>query len=258
MNSLSSLTRTLNRPLAGPLDRIRIVLSHTSHPGNNGAAARAMKTMGLTRLYLVNPKFFPDPEADARASGASDILAQAVICRTLEEALGSTVLAAGMSARRRDLGLPFRWAREGAAELVRGESRGEVALVFGNESSGLSNEELSLCQLPIMIPANPGYSSLNLGAAVQLMCYELRLAAAAPGSAPASELPLASAEEIEGFYGHLEKSALASGFLDPAQPKRLMLRFRRLFARTGLEREEVSILRGLLASFEKQKIRRKS
>ena len=241
-----------------PLSRIRIVLSHTSHPGNIGAVARAMKTMGLTRLYLVNPRYFPDPEAVARASGASDVLDQAVVCKTLEEALSGTVLAAGMSARRRDLSLPFCWAREGAAHLVSGEARGEVALVFGNESSGLSNEELSLCQLPIMIPADPGYSSLNLGAAVQLMCYELRLAAAAPAQAPASLLPLARAEEIEGFYAHLEKCALASGFLDPAQPKRLMLRFRRLFARTGLEREEVSILRGLLTSFEKPKIRKKS
>lgn len=243
---------------SSPLGGIRIVLSHTSHPGNIGAAARAMKTMGLSRLYLVNPRYFPDPEARARASGASDVLDRAVVCKTLEEALADTVLAAGMSARRRDLTLPFRWAREGAADLVRGESQGEVALVFGNETSGLSNEELSLCQLPIMIPADPGYSSLNLGAAVQLMCYELRLAAAAPGQAPSGEQSLAVAEEIEGLYAHLEKSALASGFLDPAQPKRLMLRFRRLFARAGLEREEVSILRGLLSSFEKPKIRKKN
>lgn len=254
MNSASTPTR----PLIPPLSRIRIVLSHTSHPGNIGAAARAMKTMGLSRLYLVNPRYFPDPEADARASGASDVLEKAVVCKTLEEALADTVLAAGMSARRRDLALPFCWARDGAAQLVSGESRGEVALVFGNETSGLSNEELSLCRLPIMIPANPDYSSLNLGAAVQLMCYELRLAAAAPGEAPKSDLPLATAEEIEGLYCHLEQTALASGFLDPAQPKRLMLRFRRLFARTGLEREEVSILRGLLTSFDKPKIRKKS
>ena len=240
-----------------PLGRIRIVLSHASHPGNIGAAARAMKTMGLSRLYLVNPRYFPDPEAVARASGASDVLDRAVVCNTLAEALSGTVLAAGMSARRRDLSLPFRWAREGAAEVVSGAAQGAVALVFGNEASGLSNEELSLCRVPIMIPADPGYSSLNLGAAVQLMCYELRLAAALPAQAPACELPLATAEEVEGLCAHLEKSALASGFLDPAQPKRLMLRFRRLFARAGLEREEVSILRGLLSSFEKPKIRKR-
>lgn len=245
---------------ASPLDRIRVVLSHPSHPGNIGATARAMKTMGLSRLYLVNPRHFPDPEAEARASGAADLLARAVVCTTLEQALADTVFAAGMSARRRDLGLPFCWAREGAARLVQGESSGEVALVFGNETSGLTNEELSLCQFPVMIPTDPDYSSLNLGAAVQLMCYELRLAAVAPGAAPASafELPLATGAEVEGLYAHLEQSALASGFLDPSQPKRLMLRFRRLFARTALEREEVSILRGLLGSFEKPKLRKKS
>ena len=241
-----------------PLDRIRVVLSHTSHPGNIGAAARAMKTMGLSRLYLVDPRHFPDPEAEARASGASDLLARAVVCRTLEEALADTVFAVGMSARRRDLSLPFCWARDGAARLAQRASSDEVALVFGNETSGLSNEELSLCHLPVMIPANPDYSSLNLGAAVQLMCYELRLAVAAPGAPPASELPLATGEEVEGLHAHLERCALASGFLDPSQPKRLMLRFRRLFARTALEREEVSILRGLLASFERPKLRKKS
>lgn len=250
MNSPSTPTRSLAR--------IRIVLSHTSHPGNIGAAARAMKTMGLSRLMLVNPKYFPDAEADARASGASDVLEQAVVCQTLAEALKDTVMAAGMTARRRDLALPFSWAREGAWQLARMAEEAEVALVFGNEAAGLSNEELSLCHLPIMIPANPEYSSLNLGAAVQLMCYELRLAAAMPGEAPRGEAALATVEEIEGLHAHLEKTAIASGFLNPAQPNRLMLRFRRLFARTGLEKEEVSILRGLLSTFEKPKIRKKS
>ena len=243
---------------ASPLARIRIVLLHPSHPGNIGAAARAMKTMGLSRLYLVKPKSFPDREADARASGTAALLARAVLCETLGEALADTVLAAGMSARRRDLALPFCWAREGAAELTRVATQAEVALVFGNETAGLSNEELSLCQLPVMIPTSSEYSSLNLGAAVQLMCYELRLAAAAPGGAPRNEASLATAEEVEGFLLHLEKDARATGFLDPAQPKRLMHRLRRLFGRAGLEREEVSILRGLLSSFEKPKIRKKS
>ncbi|OIR02544.1 tRNA (cytidine/uridine-2'-O-)-methyltransferase TrmJ [mine drainage metagenome] len=242
-----------------PLGRIRVVLSHPSHPGNIGAAARAMKTMGLSRLYLVDPRHFPDPEAEARASGAADLLAQAVVCPTLEQALADTVFAVGMSARRRDLSLPFCWAREGAAQLAQRASSDEVALVFGNETSGLTNEELSLCHQPVMIPADPDYSSLNLGAAVQLMCYELRLAALSPGApASAAELPLATGAEVEGLYAHLERCALASGFLDPSQPKRLMLRFRRLFARTALEREEVSILRGLLASFERPKLRKKS
>lgn len=248
-----------------PLARVRIVLSRPSHPGNIGAAARAMKTMGLARLTLVAPNLFPHPEAAARASGAADVLAQAVVCETLEQALAGTVLVAGMSARRRDLAAPFRWARAGAAELLAATQQGtqaeaqssEVALVFGNESSGLSNEELALCQLPVMIPANPEYSSLNLGAAVQLMCYELRLAADTPGSAPAGEADLATADEVEALHAHLERVAILSGFLDPAQPKRLMHRLRRLFGRARLEREEISILRGLLSTFEQPKVRNK-
>ena len=243
---------------SAPLERIRIVLSRPSHPGNIGAAARAMKTMGLRRLYLVCPKAFPDAEATARASGATDVLDAAVVCTSLREALADTVLVAGMSARRRDLAVSFRWAREGARLLVDGQARGEVALVFGNESAGLSNDELALCHLPIMIAADPQYGSLNLGAAVQIMCYEMRLAAMDIGPAPQGQLAAATAAEVEGLFVHLERLALDSGFLDPAQPKRLMQRFRRLFARSGLEREEVSILRGLLSSFEKAKIRRKT
>lgn len=246
-----------------PLEHVRIVLSHPSHPGNIGAAARAMKTMGLARLTLVAPKLFPHPEAEARASGAVDVLEQAAVCSSLAEALTGVVLVAGMSARRRDLAAPFRWAREGARELLAGVRQGppqstqmnEVALVFGNETAGLSNEEMALCALPIMIPANPAYSSLNLGAAVQLMCYELRMAASSPGPAPCSDAELATADEVEGFHAHLERVAIASGFLDPTQPKRLMARLRRLFGRVRLEREEISILRGFLSTYEKPKIR---
>lgn len=254
----------MNSP--SPLAHVTIVLSHPSHPGNIGAAARAMKTMGLSRLTLVAPKLFPHPEADARASGAADVLTQAQVCATLQQALAGTVLAAGMSARRRDLAAPFRWAREGAAELLaatqptaHGSAQlNEVALVFGNESAGLSNEDLALCQIPVMIPANPEYSSLNLGAAVQLMCYELRLAAQSPGAPPSGDTDPATAEEVEALHAHLERVAIASGFLDPAQPKRLMQRLRRLFGRARLEHEEVSILRGLLATYENPKVRKKS
>ena len=254
----------MNSP--SPLGCIRIVLSHPSHPGNIGATARAMKTMGLTQLTLVAPKLFPDPEADARASGAIDVLEHATVCSSLAEALTGVVLVGGMSARRRDLAASFRWAREGAMELLAGVQQSaslgaqmnQVALVFGNETSGLSNDEMALCSLPIMIPANPDYSSLNLGAAVQLMCYELRMAALSPGIAPRTKAELATAEEIEGFHSHLERVAIASGFLDPTQPKRLLPRLRRLFGRVGLEREEISILRGFLATYEKPKIRRKS
>lgn len=229
--------------------RVRIVLSHTSHPGNIGAAARAMKTMGFARLVLVNPKCFPDAQATAMASGAGDVLASAQIVSSLSEALQGVTLALALTARRRDLATAPLWARDGAAELA--AAKGEVALVFGNETSGLSNEELALCSRWATIPANPEYSSLNLAAAVQLLCYELRIALGAVPSAPtftAAGTP-ATHDEVEGLMAHLEGEAVASGFLDPDNPRRLMLRLRRLFARTALEKEEVNILRGLLASF---------
>ncbi|CAG0926386.1 MAG: RNA methyltransferase [Burkholderiales bacterium] len=234
-----------------PLDRIRIVLSHTSHPGNIGAAARAMKTMGLSQFYLVNPVADADGVARARSSNARDVLEGAVVCATLEEALAGTVLAAAMTARSRELAPAPKWAREAAPEIVGASSHGPVALVFGNETAGLSNEEVALCRLPVMIPANPGYSSLNLAAAVQVMCYELRLAALDPGAPPAPENPPANAEEIRHFYAHLEAAVMQSGFLDPAHPKRLMPRLRRLFDRISLERDEVSLLRGMLKAFMK-------
>lgn len=236
---------------APALDRIRIVLSRTSHPGNIGAAARAMKTMGMSRLYLVAPKDYPSGEARARSSNALDVLEGAVVCSRLEEALSGTVLAAAMTARRRELAAPLRWAREGAAELVAASFTGDVALVFGNESAGLTNEELALCRIPVTIPANPEYSSLNLGAAVQVMCYELRLAALDPGIAQPSGYEPAPFEEIQRFYEHLEQALTESGFLDPAHPKRLIPRLHRLFDRAGLEKEEVSILRGMLKTFRK-------
>lgn len=240
-------------PVPECMRRVRVVLSHTSHPGNIGAAARAMKTMGFMHLVLVNPRHFPDAQADAMASGAGDVLAGTRVVTTLEEALEGTVLALALTARRRDLATEPLWARAGAAELGVAMGQGEVALVFGNETSGLSNEELALCGRWAMIPANPEYSSLNLAAAVQVLCYELRLALLAVPPAPTchdGSLP-APHEAVEKLMTHLEQVATGSGFLDPDNPRRLMLRLRRLFARTGLEVEEVNILRGLLASFEK-------
>ncbi|MBS1211043.1 MAG: tRNA ((32)/uridine(32)-2-O)-methyltransferase TrmJ [Proteobacteria bacterium] len=231
------------------LNRFRVVLSHPGHPGNIGAAARALKTMGLSRLYLVNPRSFPHPEAEARASGAVDVLANAVVCSSLEEALSGVSMAAAFTARRRELALPMQWARQAANTLTEAARQGEVALVFGNETYGLSNEELSICQLPVMIPANPEYSSLNLGAAVQLMCYELRVASQDLGEAPASFGELATVDEVEQMIGHFQEAMTASGFFNPANPKRLMPRLRRMFGRIRLERDEVNILRGMLASF---------
>jgi len=236
-----------------PLDRVRVVLNRPSHPGNIGAAARAMKTMGLSRLYLVDPRRFPDAEANTRASGALDVLEQATVCASLDEALVGTVLAAALTSRRRDLSLPPLTPREAAPQLLAETALGEVALVFGAETSGLSNDELDRCQMMVMIPANPDYASLNLAAAVQVLSYELRTASligAVPEEAPGN---WAGLEEIEGVFGHFEQVMIASGFLDPASPKRLMHRLRRLFARTRLEREEVNILRGILTSLDPHK-----
>jgi tRNA/rRNA methyltransferase len=235
------------------MSRVRIVLSRTSHPGNIGAAARAMKTMGFARLVLADPQCRPDAQSVAMACGADDVLAAAQIVGSLPEALNGVVLALALTARRRDLATEPLWVREGAAELAAVAAEGEIALVFGNETSGLSNEELAQCGRWAMIPANPAYASLNLAAAVQLMSYELRLAllAAPPLPAIGSGGAPATHDEVEGLLAHLEGSAVRSGFLDPERPGRLMLRLRRLFSRAGLEKGEVNILRGLLASFER-------
>ncbi len=239
-----------------PLDNVRIVLSHTSHPGNIGAAARAMKTMGLRQLYLVNPKSFPDNEANVRASNARDILETARVCSNLTEALGDTFLVAALTARRRNLPHPTYTARRAAAELIQHANHYPVALLFGRESTGLTAAEISCCQLTVQIPANPDYSSLNLAAAVQIMAYELRMMLEGSDDTMQCFFPhlseAASLQEIEGLHRHLEQIMISSGFLDPKQPKRLIRRMRRLFARTRLEKEEVNILRGLLAAVDTQ------
>ena len=238
------------------LENIRIVLSHTSHPGNIGAAARAMKTMGLSRLALVNPKKFPHNEAIARAAGAEDVLVNAQICSSLEEALADTVFALAISARHRNLGPEPVQAREAASEVLDLAKNGVVALVFGNETSGLSNEEVQHCQRTVFIPACSDYTSLNLGSAVQILCYELRLAAfggcppVVTKAVPFAS-PLATNEDVERFYTHLESVMVATKFLDPRQPKRLMPKLRRLFGRSELERDEINILRGILDAIEK-------
>ena len=236
------------------LSRIRVVLCRPSHPGNIGAAARAMKTMGLADLRLVQPRTFPDPAADARATGAVDLLNSARIHSTLPEALAGAVLVIGLSARRRDLGPPVGQPREMAARLLAEAGQGPVALVFGNETVGLTNDEIQHCHATVTIPANPEFSSLNLGAAVQVMCYEIRMAAFADRLAvadhpikPCSAF-LATHDEIEGMYAHFTAVMTETGFLNPQHPGRLLPRLRRLFARTQLERAEVNILRGMLAS----------
>ena len=236
---------------ADTLSHIRVVLSHTSHPGNIGAAARAMKTMGIVSLYLVNPKRFPDADAEAMASGASDVLQNARVCASLADALRGTVYALAVSARRRELAYVSAEARSAAQVLVAAAQGGEVAIVFGTELSGLTNEEILQCGAMAHIPADPGYSSLNLAAAVQVMAYEARVAALGAQMPSPAEAEPARHEDVENFYLHLEQSLLASGFLDPANPRRLIPRLRRLFGRARLEQEEVNILRGMLNSFRK-------
>jgi tRNA/rRNA methyltransferase len=233
------------------LSHIRIVLSHTSHPGNIGAAARAMKTMGIVSLYLIKPKKFPDADAEARAGGASDVLQNARVCASLAEALQGTVYALAVSARRRELAYASADARCAAQGLVAAAREGDVAMVFGTEMSGLTNEEILQCRALAHIPADPAYSSLNLAAAVQVMAYEARVAALGAQPLPPGESAPARHEDVENFYAHLEQSLLASGFLDPANPRRLVSRLRRLFGRARLEQEEVNILRGMLNSFRK-------
>ena len=229
------------------LDRVRVVLCETSHPGNIGAAARAMKTMGLSHLVLVKPKHFPHADAEAFASGALDVLSEAVVCDSLDAALEGTVLAVASTSRHRDLTHEVVDCREACKRLVQDASHGAVALVFGPERTGLTIRDVNKCQLIAAIPANPDYASLNLAQAVQVFAYELRVSAAGTAPRPPrNSSEAATHQEVEGFYRQLEDVFHASGFLDPQQPKRLMQRMRRLFARSRLEKEEVNILRGFL------------
>jgi tRNA/rRNA methyltransferase len=233
-----------------PLARIRVVLVRTSHPGNVGATARAMLTMGLGRLVLVLPRRFPDPESAARASGATAVLDAATVVGTLDEALAGTTLTIGLSARPREFAGRVDDVRTAAERAVAATVHGDVALVFGTEMSGLSNDELARCAVVATIPANPGYASLNVAAAVQVVAYELRVAAGQGAVWRAPRFVPATHDEIEGLHAHAARTLVAMRFLDPAMPKRLMPRMRRLFARAGLEREEVNILRGILARID--------
>ena len=233
-------------PPSKALARVSVVLVHTSHPGNIGAAARAMHTMGLTRLVLVAPKHMPDRDAIALATGGAHILDAAQVVPSLDDALAAATLTIGLSGRRREFAGRVMTVRAAAHEAIDHAQHGDVALVFGTEMSGLSNDELARCEIAAAIPANPAYASLNLAAAVQVAAYELRLAAGADRVWSARRYPPATRDEIEGLFAHAQRTLTAMAFLNPAMPKRLLPRLRRLFARTGLEREEVNILRGLL------------
>lgn len=228
------------------LNNVRIVLSHTSHPGNIGAAARAMKTMGLHDMRLVQPKQFPDPAAVAMSSGATDVLDAAVVTEDLASALTGATMVVGCTARRRDLSHTMLSAREIAPLLVAQAANGPVALLFGTEMSGLTNAELDQCQMLVHIPANPDYSSLNLASAVQILSYELRCAVPELAMVEAAPQALAQHDDLELFYRELERTLIAIGFLNLAAPRRLMTRLRRLYSRAQLEKEELNILMGIL------------
>jgi TrmH family RNA methyltransferase len=244
------------------LQNIRVVLVNTSHPGNIGGAARAMKNMGLTRLVLVQPRDFPSVEAVARAAGAFDILDNARIVNSLEEALDGCGLVLGTSARNRHIPWPLLDPRECAtACLEQIEQAGEVALVFGREDSGLSNDELQRCHFHVHIPSDPGFSSLNLAAAVQVLAYEVRMAWLAAQGRPTkmaklethaeqSSLPV-TADELERFFVHMESTLVQIGFHDPENPRHLMPRLRRLYGRSNISKLEMNILRGILTETQK-------
>jgi TrmH family RNA methyltransferase len=235
-------------------DNIRIVLVNTSHAGNIGAVARAMKNMGLQSLYLVAPANYPSAEATARASGADDILAGAVLTDTLDEALAGCSQVFGASARLRRVHWPQLDPRQTARQVIMLGERNPVALVFGRERTGLTNEELEKCNYLVHIPCNPEFPALNVASAVQILAYEIHLAMIAGVSRDVSreEDEPATAEEVERFYKHLQQALVDVEFLDPQNPRQLMRRLRRLFNRAQLQKMEVNILRGVLRSAQKK------
>ena len=233
----------------------------TSHPGNIGSAARAMKVMGLSELYLVNPKSFPDEQAVAMSSNATHILDNAYVVNSLQEAIADCQLVVGSSARHeRTLKWDIQDSRSCGELVVQQAKNGKIAILFGRESSGLSNEELALCQHLVHIPTNPDYSSLNVASAIQILGYECRLASLNMADNEANtkkdkntdpDDPWVTARESEGYFEHLEKAMVDIGFLDAKNPRYLMPRLRRLYSRSGIRKSELKLLRGMLAAIQK-------
>jgi TrmH family RNA methyltransferase len=238
------------------LDRVRVVLVDTSHPGNIGAVARAMWTMGLSRLALVRPKRYPSAEATARAAGADALLYEAEVFDSLDQALAECSWVVGTTVRSRHLELPRLTPRSFAAAAVEEIRDGQVALVFGREQTGLSNDELEKCQAVASIASNPEFGSLNVAAAVQVFAYELRLACSdgarrAGESSSKGSARAPTSAELEGLYAHLEQALADIGYYDPEEPKLLMRRLRRLYGRVRPDRAELNILRGILAATQR-------
>ncbi|MGD2116951.1 MAG: RNA methyltransferase [Chromatiales bacterium] len=244
-------------------NNIRIVLVNTSHPGNIGAVARAMKNMSLSQLYLVQPKFFPSDEATARASGATEILEQAVVCESLAQAIADCQLVVGASARLRTVAWPQLEPRQCGETLVQAAAQSRVALVMGREQSGLSNDELDLCQKLVHIPSNPDYSSLNVAMAVQVLAYEIHTAALATevadqqASAAESVPTILPSEKMQNFFAHLEQTLIDIHFLDERQSDKLLRRLKRFFYRAAPDEDELNILRGILSAAQGRKSMRK-
>lgn len=231
------------------LSHFKVVLVETSHPGNIGAVARAMKNMQMDQLRLVSPKSFPHADATARASGADDVLRSATVFGSLQDAIADCQVVLGSSARDRTISWPSLTARQTAEKWVGALPKQNIALVFGRENSGLKNHELDLCHYLLRIPCNTEYSSLNLAAAVQVVCYELFVASGQEMVSTVGDMgeePLATAEQMEAFYVHLHQTMADIGFLHPERSKSIMRRLRRIFNRTQLDTKELDILRGIL------------
>jgi len=237
------------------LDKIRVVLSHTTHPGNIGATARAMKVMGLSDLALINPSHFPSAEATERASKASDLLASAKVCSSVEEAVSDCRLVVGSSVRTRTLPSRLVTPRELVSVIQEKPENVPVAIMFGTENSGLTNDELHLCHYQVYIPTNPDYSSLNLASAVQLISYEMRLAFSELKQLPEQRVDSneqqISREQMDGLLAHFERVMLSSGYLNPSHKKQIDNRMNRLLGKAQITESENRLLRGILSSIDK-------
>lgn len=236
-------------------NRIRMVMVNTSHPGNIGGAARAMKNMGISQLYLVEPKDFPAEKAVWRAAGAGDVLENAVVVSSLDEAISDCSLVVGTSARERRIPWPLMTPRECGDRVWVESSQAEVALIFGREDRGLTNEELQKCHYHVHIPSNPDYSSLNIAAAMQVLAYEIRMSYLTEKEGKALhfddwDLPPAKQKDMEFYYTHLEDTLSKLDFLDLSNPRQTVTRLRRLFNRIRMDEMELSILRGMLTAIQ--------
>jgi tRNA (cytidine32/uridine32-2'-O)-methyltransferase len=238
------------------LSHIKIVLVETTHPGNIGAVARAMKNMKMSNLWLVSPKIFPSADATSRASGADDVLAKATVCSSLHEAIADCQLVIGASARSRTITWPEITPRQCAEKVVINEPNQKVAIIFGRENSGLKNHELDLCHFLLRIPCNGKYSSLNIASAVQVVCYELFVATGTQETVTVGdkgECPLATGMQMESFYTHLYEALTDIGFMHPDKSKSIMRRLRRIYNRIQLDTKELDILRGILRMSQNHK-----